>query len=1593
MAVGVFLCSYLMPFTAAFAQESGRAWTVDGISGTFNTQEDAEKAIRAAGGAQQYFRNIRDRTIKEGQIQFSYWMGKDFSEMQPWRYRSLGSPTSDPEMIANYVAYYDQRSVQDGCTPGSYLESRTDWRPLRSWDDGQVKEQMTDMVYRWRGDDAITGAQCVLIKAPVSTTRDRDRCANEYLAWDSATNTCSNNAPPVVVTSTPLACNDCTLVSNPMDFSTGDKFEPEPDFDLGWVSFIRYYHSATSNDGNAGFGYGWTHNHNLRLAIEAGSSNPEIGLIRANGSHQPFRRFSGYYEAADGSGDRIVASGSDWKVYQASRMLTFTASGQLSKQEFENGTALTYVYDAIGRLSTITHSTGRTLVFNYANGTGGAPIRSITSAGQFLVSYTYTANGQVQTATYTGNEIRKYHYENASFPKNLTGITDENAKRYSTFSYDAKGRMYLSKHAGDVDSTTLSYTSQGGAIVTDALGYKTTYGLTADSGDGKPRLAGDVADSKGTVSRTYYDAATDFRRRPKTVTDRKGVKTLYTYGETTLDGQAVSVTTIQEAKDTPETRTTVEYRNLANNRFVSSKIGNREIKITRNARLQPVTVAVKDVALNETRTATYGYCESIDTICPMVGLIRSVNGPRTDVSDVTNYVYRVSDDPNCSSSPSTCAYRKGDLWRVVNPAGHIVEIVKYDVLGRPLSVKDANGVITDYEYAPRGWLIARKLRGTNDSVETDDQITRIDYYSNGLVKKLTDPTGASISFTYDAAQRLTEIVDNDQNKIIYTPDNAGNIMGEDVKNPSGTVVRTLSRVYNTLGQLQTQADADDPPNLTEFTYDENGNLETITDALAHRTRQEYDALNRPSSTKQDETGLSVLTGYVYDALDNLVKVTDPRKLDTTFTYNAFGEITQEVSKDRGTTTYAYDSAGNLKARTDARGASAATTYEYDALNRVTKITAGSEVQTFIYDTCTFGKGRLCETTAANANTQFTYARDGQIATRRELMTVGGVQSNYPTTYTYDAAGRVTSIQHVNGVKIGYGYNRDKPTSMTVQIGTASAVTVISSASYDPFGPVTGWTYGNGLKRVVGYNKDGQVNAISTNDSGPLQSLTYGYDDNNRIGKVTDGVDALFTKTYDYDALSRLTSSDTPLSDQNYAYDDTGNRTSDLNAGWGTTTYAYDSPAKNNRVNSTTSAVFGTTAVSYDLIGNMTSSSNGTIGNFVYAYNGFNRLKSVTKNGVVVGAYDYNVFGQRMTKTAGTLLTRYVYDSNSQLIAEHLDNGNVWTNYLWFAGELVGLVRSGNIYYIHTDHLGRPELATDSSKTVVWKSNNEAYGSRNVTKDDIGGLNVGLPGQYYDQESYLWYNMQRYYTPGHGGRYLQPDPIGLAGGINPYVYVGGNPVGRSDPTGLIYGNGTLEVEDIFFGPTTWLREQMGLNQSFDDSTANFAAGFGDSLSFGLTDLARQGLGIDGVDKCSAAYRYGEYTEIGVELALTGGAAGLRHLAANASRQQARQAFRKLTRTIARNGKELHHSEPLFGHPIELGGGMVLFPTGGLPAAIHSGAWNTHAWLTGLPQLLSRSDHLAAHARLMFAENIAEALVNPMTTAIRMDRNLINECGCD
>ncbi|XDT72074.1 RHS repeat-associated core domain-containing protein [Hahella sp. SMD15-11] len=208
-----------------------------------------------------------------------------------------------------------------------------------------------------------------------------------------------------------------------------------------------------------------------------------------------------------------------------------------------------------------------------------------------------------------------------------------------------------------------------------------------------------------------------------------------------------------------------------------------------------------------------------------------------------------------------------------------------------------------------------------------------------------------------------------------------------------------------------------------------------------------------------------------------------------------------------------------------------------------------------------------------------------------------------------------------------------------------------------------------------------------------------------------------------------------------------------------------------------------------------------------------------------------------------------YDDSGSLIAEyHYTPGLSWMT------APVYQRRGGQVVYYINDHLGTPMRLVARNGATVWQADYSAFGRLTSETATIPNP-LRFPGQYHDRETGLYHNYMRDYDPALG-RYLQRDPIGLAGGLNVYGYAYQNPVNYYDPYGLWSWGDPLPQ---------WM--------------VDGAAGFGDTLSFGVTDWIRSQLNINGVvNKCSGAYSAGEWAGIGIGLAFSGGTLG-RHALAN------------------------------------------------------------------------------------------------------------------
>ena len=221
----------------------------------------------------------------------------------------------------------------------------------------------------------------------------------------------------------------------------------------------------------------------------------------------------------------------------------------------------------------------------------------------------------------------------------------------------------------------------------------------------------------------------------------------------------------------------------------------------------------------------------------------------------------------------------------------------------------------------------------------------------------------------------------------------------------------------------------------------------------------------------------------------------------------------------------------------------------------------------------------------------------------------------------------------------------------------------------------------------------------------------------------------------------------------------------------------------------------------------------------YRWDALGRLEQVSEQGASLARYRYNHRGERIAKHTGKAQggsRAYLYESG-QLSAELDAQGHITRQYIhlgqWplavidtpqgrkpadgpgtlgrivqdlgtIAGRWVG--GGERLAWLHTNHLGAVEAATDTQGQLIWRARYTAFGRQQVlSKASEPGFEMPLrlPGQYHDAETGLHYNLHRYYDPDRG-QYLTPDPLGTPDGPNPYSYVRGNPLRYVDPEGLI-----------------------------------------------------------------------------------------------------------------------------------------------------------------------------------------------------------------
>ncbi|MBT2117486.1 DUF2778 domain-containing protein [Dyella sp. LX-66] len=1216
-------------------------------------------------------------------------------------------------------------------------------------------------------------------------------------------------------------------VGDPIDAGTGSYYLQEDDYTASyWLTFRRFYNSSGAV-APANLGFRWRHSFDRSLRL-IGTPVATIIMLRPDGKQETFTKSGSAWatdlpvdqlaEIRDGQG---VLTGYSVFIGGSRETETYDSTGKLVQVLGQDGQGITLAYSTttstyyprLGLLKTVTDAKGRKLTFFYDS---SARLNSITLPDSKTLSYYYVAaTSNIAQVTYPDSNYRLYGFNEAAYigqtslPNAMTGIQDENGARYETITYDNAGRATSSTFVGGVGLTKIAYNSDGSSSITYPLGNTVKLGISSVAG--LSRVSSMDAPCGPDCGQRWKSRTYDSRGFPATYVDFKGVTTQVTYDQYGLLLQTVEAVGASDQRTTttvwdnqlrrPLSRSVLDNQGhaVASTGWVYNATG----QVLAYCEIDPGAASAAGYTCSNTGTApegvrrtTYTYCTAVDAVqCPLVGLMLSATGPRTDIAQTTTYQYYLTDGT---------LWQHGDLKSVTNALGQVITFAAYDKNGRPTRTVDPNGVITDLTYKPRGWLLSRTVRANaNGSASAKDAVTQYGYSNAGNVTTVTDPDNDTITYGYDPAHRLTMIRNGNGEYVSFTLDAAGNRIKEQVANANnGVVTRSLTRSYNTLGQLTGVQDALNRSVMSATytdSYDANGNLVHAADGLNVQLKRDYDALNRVVGATEDFNGSdqatrNAQTVYQYDALGRMAGVGDPDALNTLYDHNAFGDQVGLHSPDTGSSSAIVDKAGNAISMTDARGVQVSQTF--DALDRRTSATypQAADNVAWYYDeadsvtgcTGSYPIGRLTRVVEANVTTIYCYDVRGNVVRKSQTQ---GTQTDV-VAYTYTLADRLATLTYPSGVVVTYTRDLVGRVQSVALTAAGTTNTIVDSVSYMPLGPITSYMLGQiGFSKQVTRTYDANY-ALTDLVSAPL-NLHFARDVMGNITALGDVAGASpATETYRYDALYRLNAINdaTGTAIEAYTYNKTGDRLSKSASGLATGTYGYQSGTH-------WLTSIGSSARTYDANGNTTGNSTGGDA-FGYGYNGRNRMTVVQRNGQTVANYSYNAMGQRVAKAATApqvVSERFAYDEGSQLLSEY---GTTNRDYITMDGLPVAVVdgvgAAAKTSYVISDGLGTPRVVRDDSGLVQWQwlYQGNVFGEKQPTSVSGYALNLRFPGQYYDAESGGFYNIHRFFDPATA-RYLQSDPLGLDASVSTYAYAESDPLKFVDPYGL-YVRGTYSL---------------------------------------------------------------------------------------------------------------------------------------------------------------------------------------------------------
>lgn len=804
------------------------------------------------------------------------------------------------------------------------------------------------------------------------------------------------------------------------------------------------------------------------------------------------------------------------------------------------------------------------------------------------------------------------------------------------------------------------------------------------------------------------------------------------------------------------------------------------------------------------------------------------------LKSTTTYTYdklhNMKSSTNALDGTTSFSYDKyGNLVKETDPLGRS-NTYSYDLAGQMTSAADPLGKITAYTYDPAGNI--------TEITKPGGRKTSYGYDKNYNVTSVTDPMGYVAKTVYDKDNRVTEETDALGQKESYTYDKDSRVTS--ITDKRGF---TTGFDYDAHGNIQVVTDKTGLKSHLE--YDKNDNLTKVTDALGGVTTYGYDNMDNLVTFTN---AANKTTNYTYDLEGNLTSIKDPagrtEKFDydekgrltghtqasgkkTTYDYDKLNDLLEKSYQDaKGETsekdvTYAYNSAGERVSMKDQTGKSS---YEYDALGRITKVTSGSKKDvSYVYD-----DADNLQAIVYPDGTKISYEYD-----LNDNLVKLTDRNRKVTTYKHDALNRVTEVTRSNGTKTEVSYDaEDHITKIVNTCGSCGKVISTYEYKYNDQGYVVGET---ATELEAGTRKT------------PSWEDWYNWGDTQ---KETDKADCEHqekeiqtTRTYEYDdnwELTRCTekAEGGKKTVHNYTYDKIGNRTSyeKIEDGVSKAKYNYKYNDSNQLIKRTNAKIWGDpgTTYSYDKDGNLIQECDKTnsADPVTYEYTAENRLAVVKQGGTVLMAAMYDGDNNRVfeldntykwedcygdevlipanqrtedgnspkeqlaslvkggSNAKGCTLTEYINDinrENTEVLAEYGADEKVRQAYTYGEsgiGERVSVDKSEeSSYYLYDGRNSVTGILTETAN-LTNSYQYDSYG--NLTSGTADGVNYyGYNGESTNVKTGLQYLRARYYNAENGTFTTEDSDLGTTENPltrNRYDYTTNNPLNYSDPTG-------------------------------------------------------------------------------------------------------------------------------------------------------------------------------------------------------------------